>query len=93
MQDDENLAGFESLTIQESENGADISTDSVLENSNVGNDESGIELYILIQQASGLVIEEAAEICSFVSIQQGEKKVSYLQNCSINVHPFASPII
>ena len=75
MQDDENLTGFESLTIQESEHGTDISTNSVLEISDNGQDEYGNELYILIQQASGSAFEEAAELRSFISIQQGEKKV------------------
>ena len=76
MQDDEGLTGFESLTIQDSERGTDTSTNSVLETSENGQTEHGIELYILIQQASGLAFEETAELRSFISIQQGEQKVS-----------------
>jgi hypothetical protein len=82
MQHDTDSTGVEPLTIQEIEHGTDISANIVLEKS----DDEGIELYILIQQASSLPCEEAAELRSFVSIQQGEQKVflpSKLQNhCS-----------
>ena len=77
MQADENVTGFESLTIQETEDGTDASANFVLENSDIGHEEKGIELYILIQQASGLAYEVATELRSFVSIGDGEQKVPF----------------